>query len=75
MTSPLVDFIIFTDNWWNAFIHEYAYTLGLLYALLKAIAVLDPSNKTNKIIDSFCSFLPGRAQKELARRETDKPKQ
>lgn len=51
-----MDYIIFTDNWWNWFLHEYAFTVALLWALLKALAVLDPSNKTDKVIDSMRSF-------------------
>ena len=50
------EYLIFTDNWWNWFIHEYAFTMGLLWALLKALAVLDPSNESNKVIDSLRSF-------------------
>jgi hypothetical protein len=53
----MTEFIIFTDNWWNWFLHEYAFTLGILWALLKALAILDPSNKTDKILDSFRAML------------------
>jgi hypothetical protein len=52
----MTEYLIFTDNWWNWFIHEYAFTMGLLWALLKALAVLDPSNESNKVIDSLRSF-------------------
>ncbi|OPY89024.1 MAG: hypothetical protein A4E71_00104 [Smithella sp. PtaU1.Bin162] len=47
----MTDFLIFTDNWWNWFLHEYAFTIGLLYALLKGLAVLDPNNNSNKVVD------------------------
>jgi len=63
------EYILFTENWWNQFLHEYAFTLGLLWALLKTLAILDPSNSTNKVLDSFRGFMPG--GKELARRVTD----
>ena len=49
----MTEYLIFTDNWWNWFIHEYAFTLGLLFALLKGLAVLDPTNKTDKIVESL----------------------
>lgn len=52
-----MDYIIFTDNWWNWFVHEYAFTLALLFCLLKGLAVLDPTNKTNQIVDSLRSLL------------------
>ena len=67
----MTEYLIFTDNWWNWFLHEYAYSLGLLWALLKALAFLDPSNKTNAILDTFRGLMPG--NKELARRAADKP--
>ena len=66
----MTDYILFTDNWWNWFLHEYSFMVGLLWALLKAIAVLDPSNKTNNVLDTFRRLVPG--QKELRRREDDK---
>lgn len=69
----MTEYLIFTDNWWNWFLHTYSFTIGLGWALLKALAILDPSNKTNTILDSFRSFLPG--GKELARRGTDKEQQ
>jgi len=65
-----MDYLIFTDDWWNWFFHNYAFSIGILWAILKALAILDPSNKTNTILDSFRSFLPG--GKELARRGTDR---
>lgn len=55
-----MDFIIFTDNWWNWFIHEYAFTLALLWALLKALAVLDPSTRSNKVIEMLQGFFDRR---------------
>ena len=68
-----MDFILFTDNWWNWFIHEYAFTLGLLWALLKALAILDPTNKSNEILESFRSLL--NTGSNLNRRMTDTPKE
>jgi hypothetical protein len=67
----LTEYLIFTDNWWNWFVHEYAYTLVILWALLKCLALLDPTNKTNMILDSFRSLLNN--GKSLNRRATDKP--
>ncbi len=67
----MIEYLIFTDNWWNWFLHEYAFTLGLLWALLKTLAILDPSNKTNAILDTFRGLMPG--NKELTRRATDRP--
>jgi len=67
-----MDYIFFTDNWWNWFLHEYAFSLLILYALLRCIAVLDPSNKTNLIIDTFRNVISKRSGKEMARRESDK---
>jgi hypothetical protein len=69
----MTEYLIFTDNWWNWFLHEYAFTLGLLWAFLKTLAILDPSNKTNAILDTFRGLMPG--NKELARRATDKPEE
>lgn len=66
----MTEYTIFTDDWWYWFAKNYGITLGIGWALLKALAILDPSNKTNAILDSFRSFLPG--GKELARRATDK---
>lgn len=57
--SPMQDYIIFTDNWWNAFLHEYAFTLVILWALLKCLAMLDPTNQSNDILDSFRAMLAG----------------
>ena len=65
-----MEYILFTDNWWNWFLHEYAFTMGLLWAILKALAILDPSNKTNAILDTFRGLVSG--SKELARRAEDK---
>ena len=65
-----MDFILFTDNWWNWFIHEYAFTLGILWALLKALAILDPTNKSNEILESFRSLL--NTGSNLNRRLTDR---
>jgi hypothetical protein len=45
------DYIMFTDAWWKIFLADYSYTIGIFWALLKGIAVLDPENKSNKIID------------------------
>lgn len=67
-----MDAIIFTDNWWNWFLHEYAFTLGVGWAVLKAIAVLDPSNKTNQVLDTFRGLV-AREPKEMNRRATDQP--
>jgi len=67
----MTEYIMFTDDWWNWFLHTYSFMLGLLWAILKAIAVLDPSNKTNAILDSFRSRMGG---KELERRASDQPK-
>lgn len=47
----MYQYLIFTDNWWNAFLHEYAFTLALLFVLLKCLAVLDKTNESNKIIE------------------------
>jgi hypothetical protein len=46
-----MDFTIFTDSWWNWFVHEYAFTLGLLMSLLKGLAILHPGVDSNKIVD------------------------
>ena len=48
MTDP----IIFTDDWWNWFLHTYSFMIGLVWAILKALAVLDPTNRTNSISGS-----------------------
>ena len=61
-------YILFTDAWWNWFVHEYAFSLVILWALLKTLAILDPTNKTNDILDSFRSFL----NTGMNRRTTDK---
>ena len=66
MTDP----IIFTDDWWNWFLHTYSFMIGLVWAILKALAVLDPTNRTNSILDSFRSRIPG-GEKQLARRADD----
>ena len=50
------EFIIFTDNWWNAFVHDYAFTLALLWVLLKCLAVLDKSTESNKVIELLQNF-------------------
>ena len=69
----MTEYLIFTDNWWNWFLHEYAYTLGLLWALLKALAMLDPTNQSNQILDSFRSLF--NTGQSLNRRADDKDKQ
>lgn len=68
-----MDPIIFTDDWWNWFLHTYSFMIGLLWAVLKALAILDPSNKTNAILDTFRGLIPG--QKEMGRREGDRSKE
>ncbi len=60
-TSPMQDYLIFTDHWWNAFLHEYAFTLLILWALLKCLAMLDPTNHSDEILDSFRAMLSGGA--------------
>ena len=65
-----MDYILFTDDWWYWFVKNYGITLGLLWAILKALAILDPSNKTNAILDTFRGLVSG--SKELARRAEDK---
>jgi len=68
-----MDYAIFTDNWWFWFVKEYGISIGIIWGILKAIAVLDPSNKTNKVLDTFRSLLPGsKENKELARRAEDR---
>jgi hypothetical protein len=47
----MTEYTILTDNWWNWFVHEYAFTMAIVWALLKGLAILDPSNKTDKIVD------------------------
>ncbi len=69
----LTDYLLFTDNWWNWFLHEYAFTLVVLWALLKTLALCDPTNKTNTILDSFKSMLNN--GKNFNRRATDPPKE
>jgi len=65
-----MDFMIFTDNWWNWFFHEYAFTIALLFVLLKGLALLDPTNQSNEILDSIRSLF-NRGQ-SLNRRTSDK---
>lgn len=67
----MTEYILFTDNWWNWFVHEYAYTLVILWALLKTLALCDSTNKTNQILDSFRSLL--NTGNSLNRRTTDRP--
>ena len=47
----MTEYLIFTDNWWNWFVHEYAFTLALLFVLLKGLALLDKTNESNKILE------------------------
>lgn len=65
----MIEHMLFTDNWWNAFIHEYAYTLFILWALLKTLAKLDPTNKSDDILESFRALLF--SGPPLGRRVTD----
>jgi len=46
-----MDFILFTDSWWNWFLHEYAFSIGVIWALLKMLAILHPGVETNKIME------------------------
>ncbi len=66
-----MDYLIFTDNWWNWFVHEYAYTIVVLWALLKTLAMLDPTNKSNEILESFRSLL-NVGSNNLGRRTSDR---
>jgi len=67
-----MDHIIFTDDWWNWFLHTYSFMIALLWAVLKALAILDPSNKSNQVLDTFRGMLSRSPDKDLARREEDK---
>ncbi len=58
----MTEYIIFTDSWWNWFLHEYAFTLALLYVLLKGLAILDPSNKSDQIVESLRSLFMRRGK-------------
>lgn len=66
-----MEYMIFTDDWWYWFVKNYGVTIAIGWAILKGIAILDPSNKTNQVLDTFRGLLPG--QKEMARRATDQP--
>lgn len=68
----LTDYIIFTDNWWNVFIHEYAITIGILWALLKCLAMFDATNKSNTVLESFRNMITGGECLKWKRRATDK---
>ena len=68
-----MDYLILSDDWWYWIVKTYGISIGLLWAFLKAMAVLDPSNKTNKILDTFRGLIPG--NKELARRASDAPEE
>ncbi len=65
----MTDYLIFTDNWWNWFFHEYAFTILVLYALLKCLAMCDPSNKSDTILEAFRSMLS--TGQGMNRRATD----
>ena len=72
----MTEYLIFTNNWWNWFFHEYAFTVALLFVLLKGLALLDPTNHSNEILDSLRSlFNTGQSlNRRMNDRRPDPPK-
>lgn len=46
---------IFTDQWWLWVWNTYSISLGMGLGLLKVVAIIVPSNKTNQIVDLLTS--------------------
>lgn len=61
---------IFTDDWWTWFAHQYSYSMVIVWALLKTVALLDPTNKSNEILDSFRTILSA-GNSSMSRRASD----
>jgi hypothetical protein len=46
-----MEYMFLTDNWWNWFLHEYAFTMLIIAGLLKVLAMADEGTSTNDIVD------------------------
>jgi hypothetical protein len=53
-----MDELLMSNKWWAWFIDTYTFSIALIFALLKCLAILDKSTETNKVVDYLQGMFP-----------------
>lgn len=48
---------IFTDQWWLWIWNNYSISIGMIFVLLKILAILNPGAKTNQIMELLSQYI------------------